>query len=495
MLFNSLQFAVFLPVVFILYWFVAKGNRKVQNILLLVASYIFYGWWDWRFLGLLILLSTANYFIGIEIERNQGKKGGPIWFVTGLAINLGVLGVFKYYNFFIDSFIDLVSVFGYDLPGSTTKIVLPVGISFYTFLSLSYLIDIKRKSLVAHRSVVDVLLSLSFFPIILAGPIQRPASLLPQFAGKRVFNYNQAVDGLRQILWGLFTKVVIADNLAVFVDDYFINYSGYSGSTLLLGAIFYTIQIYADFSGYSDMAIGTAKLFGLNLMRNFAYPYFARDIAEFWKRWHISLVTWFRDYLFLPLSFAISWRTKSEKVLLIRTDFLIYALAGTVVWFLTGLWHGANYTFIVWGLIHGSFLIAYRWQMRPRKVIFKKLGISNNNRGVVITERIITLIIVIVAWIFFRADNIGHAINYLSGILSPALFSLPYLPDEGMAWSTIIVVIAFMIIEWSGREKQFPIGEFSGRWKRPARFAVYYVLIIAIFLFHGVRQQFIYFQF
>ena len=310
MVFNSVEFAVFLPIVFGLYWIIVSKNLKQQNILLVITSYIFYGWWDWRFLFLLILLSLANYFIGLEIDKNQEGIKGKTWFIFGLVINLGVLGLFKYFNFFIDSFIDLISLIGYNLPRSTTKIILPLGISFYTFLSLSYLIDIQRKTLKANKNLEEVLLALSFFPIILAGPIQRPVSLLPQIGKKREFNYAQAADGLKQILWGLFTKVVIADNLAVLVDELFLNYSDYSGSTLFIGAIFYSIQIYADFSGYSDMAIGIAKLFGFSLMRNFAYPYFSRDITEFWKRWHISLVTWFRDYVFFPISFSVSWRLK-----------------------------------------------------------------------------------------------------------------------------------------------------------------------------------------
>ncbi len=328
---------------------------------------------------LLVLLSLANYFIGIQIEKNETNRKGKFWLISGLIANIGVLGVFKYFNFFIDGFINLVSLVGYDLPRSTTKIILPLGISFYVFLSLSYIIDIYKKNLNANRNIIEVLLALSFFPIILAGPIQRPVSLLPQITKRREFNYSQAVDGLKQILWGLFVKVVIADNLAVFVDDFFLNYSNYSGSTLLLGAIFYSIQIYADFSGYSDMAIGIAKLFGFSLMRNFAYPYFSRDITEFWKRWHISLTTWFRDYVFLPISFTVSWRIKGEKILFIKTDLFIYIVASTITWFLTGLWHGANYTFIIWGLIHGFFLIVYRIQKNPRKKLFKRIGITNNH--------------------------------------------------------------------------------------------------------------------
>jgi len=336
-------------------------------------------------------------------------------------------------------------------------------------------------------------LALSFFPIILAGPIQRPVSLLPQITKKRVFNYDQAVDGLKQILWGLFAKVVIADNLAVFADNIFLNYSNYSGSTLLLGALFYTIQIYADFSGYSDMAIGVAKLFGFSLMRNFAYPYFSRDITEFWKRWHISLVTWFRDYVFLPLSFTISWRISGEKVLFIKTDLFIYIVASIVVWFLTGLWHGANYTFIIWGLIHGFLLIVYHLQRNPRKKLFKRIGINNKNSVIVGIETIITLIIIVVAWIFFRAENIGQALNYLSEIFSPSLFAAPTI--NKMAVFPVFFILIFFTMEWIGRKHEYSIQKTFINQPRYVRWSFYYGFFISLIIFMGHQESFIYFQF
>lgn len=495
MLFNSIEFLLFFLTIFLFYWFVVNKNTKAQNILLLIASYVFYGWWDWRFLCLLVSLSIANYFLGIGIEKNQENSKGKILFLTGLIINLGILGIFKYYNFFIDSFIDLISLFGYDLPRSTTKIILPVGISFYTFLSLSYIIDIHKKTLSAHRNIVAVLLALSFFPIILAGPIQRPASLLPQIKKSRVFSYDQAVDGLRQILWGLFAKIVIADNLAQYVDSIFLNYYDNPGSTLFLGAVLYSIQIYADFSGYSNIAIGTANLFGFKLMRNFAYPYFSRDITEFWKRWHISLVTWFRDYVFLPLSFAVSWKIKTGKILFIKADLFIYIIASIVVWVLTGLWHGANYTFIVWGMIHGFFLIGYHVQKNSRKKLFKRIGITNKSLVIVVSETIITMCLVMIAWVFFRSENIGHAINYLSGIFSPSLFSIPRLARMTFAIKDILFIALFLLIEWQGRYQEFGIANLRFKLKRPLRYAVYYAFIIAIIYSGSQNQQFIYFQF
>jgi alginate O-acetyltransferase complex protein AlgI len=491
MLFNSIQFAVFLPIVFVLYWFATDKILKSQNILLLIASYIFYGWWDWRFLSLLLIVSFTNYFLGIMIDKNDSENRRRNWLIAGLIFNLGILGVFKYYNFFVDSFVELMSLVGFSLPKSTAKIILPLGISFYLFLSLSYIIDIHKRTLNANKNIEEVLLALGFFPIILAGPIQRPALLLPQIGKKREFNHDQATDGLRQILWGLFVKVVIADNLAFYVDDIFDNYTNYSGSTLLLGALFYSIQIYADFSAYSDMAIGIAKLFGFNLMRNFNYPYFARDITEFWKRWHISLTTWFRDYLFLPLSFTVSWRLKGEKVLNIKSDLFIYIVASTITWFMTGLWHGANYTFIMWGMIHGLFLIIYRWQLKPRKMLFRKLDISNDSLIIVIGETLITLTIILLAWVFFRSQNITQAVEYISKIASVSLFTIP----EILPKKILILIIIFVITEWLQKEKQHALQLNSSGMPKIIRWGLYCSLILIILFSGGNQQEFIYFQF
>lgn len=490
MLFNSIEFAIFLPVVFLLYWFLVKKNLNFQNILLLLASYFFYGWWDWRFLLLLIAISIFNYFIGIRIDINENEKNRKSWLIIGLIINIGILSVFKYFNFFIDSFIDFVSIIGYNLPKSSTRIILPLGISFYLFLSMSYLIDISKKNLTANRNIIEVLLSLGFFPIILAGPIQRPTSLMPQIAHRRVFNYDKAVDGLRQILWGLFVKIAIADNLAPEVDKIFLNYSDFSGSTLVLGAIFYTLQIYADFSGYSNIAIGVAKLFGFDLMRNFAYPYFSRDITEFWKKWHISLTTWFRDYLFLPISFAVSWRIKHERVFLIKSDYFIYIVASIITWFLTGLWHGANYTFIVWGMINGLFLIIYHLQRKPRKKFLKKIGISNDHSVIILLETLLTICIVMTAWIFFRADSVHHALLYIGKLLSPTFFSLP----EVLPKKTILLGMIFIFVEWMQQKKEHSM-QLDNVKPRLIRWALYFGVVLIIIFLGGGNQKFIYFQF
>jgi alginate O-acetyltransferase complex protein AlgI len=490
MIFNSAEFAIFLFLVFLLYWLVTDNHLKAQNILLLVVSYIFYGWWDWRILFLLIFLSVTNYVIGISIENNKRGKSRKNWLIAALVINIGVLVVFKYYNFFIDSFIDLVSLIGYHLPRSTTKIILPIGISFYIFMSISYILDIYKEKLHACKSIIEVLLSLGFFPIILAGPIQRPSLLLPQITRKREFSYDQAVDGLRQILWGLFMKVVVADNLGYYVDKIFLNYSQYSGSTLLIGALYYAIQIYADFSGYSHIAIGTGKLLGFNLMRNFNYPYFSRNIAEFWKRWHISLTTWFRDYVFLPLSFSVSWRIKNERVLFMKSDLFIYVTASLVTWFLTGLWHGANYTFIIWGMIHGSFLIAYQWQKRPRKKLFKKFKINNNSWIIIVLETLITLVIIMIAWVVFRADNVPQALAYLSKLFSPSILSMP----EVFSIKMVILIAILITLEWMQRDKEhaMQIGSVKSGF---VRWGLYFGVIMVILFFGGEQQDFIYFQF
>jgi len=490
MLFNSIEFAVFLPVVFLIYWLILNKNLKIQNGFLLLASYVFYGWWDWRFLFLLISISIFNYFVGIEIGAEKRSKIKNVWLVAGLTVNVGILGVFKYYDFFIDGFVDLVSMIGYNLPRSSTNIILPLGISFYVFLSLSYILDIYKENLVADKNLVKVLLTLSFFPIILAGPIQRPSSLLPQISMERKFSYQQAVDGLQQILWGLFAKIVIADNLASMVDDIFQNYSGYSGSTLVMGAVYFSIQIYADFSGYSNMAIGTAKLFGFSLMRNFNNPYFSKDITEFWRRWHISLTTWFRDYLFLPLSFSLAGKFKKERILSIKTDEFIYILASTVTWSLTGLWHGANYTFIIWGLMNGLFLIVYHLNKKPRKNLFRKTGINNNNRVVLIIETFLTLVIVITSWIFFKADNTHHALMYIHNMVAQSLFSLPQILPK----KTILLLTIFFFAEWLQRNKEHTLQLESLKF-RGFRWSIYCAVIILILSLRGDQHQFIYFQF
>lgn len=490
MLFNSPEFAVFLTIVFLIYWGILKYSKKGQNLFLLFASYFFYGWWNWKVLFLLMSLSIINYLIGLSLNRNQ--KRGKVIFITGIIINLGVLLVFKYYNFFIESFLKLLNL-GKSIQGYTSiEIILPLGISFYTFLSLSYLIDIYRGNILPEKKMSNILLSLGFFPIILAGPIQRPSSLLPQIETPRKFDYSSIVTGFRQILWGLFAKVAIADRLAPYIDiSIFPFFKSHTGSTLLLGAILFTIQIYADFSGYSNIAIGTGKLLGFNLMQNFAYPYFSRDITDFWKRWHISLTTWFRDYVFLPLSFNLSAKSQNDQIGFIRKDHLIYIISSLITWFLTGLWHGANFTFIIWGLLNGLMLIIYHLLKKPRRKFFKKLRISDKSFPVTVLETAFTLFFVVITWIVFKCNTISDAATYFSRIFSSSLFTVPTILPK----LTLLSVVFFFSVEWIERKSKFPLSTLGIRWKRIFRWSFYYSLIIIIFYFAAKKQGFIYFQF
>ncbi|MBU4332951.1 MAG: MBOAT family protein, partial [Candidatus Omnitrophica bacterium] len=354
MLFNSIEFAVFLPIVFVLYWFLSGNNLKARNIILLVSSYIFYGWWDWRFLSLIVFSSLVDYLVGLGLSKSDARITRKILLLTSIIVNIGLLGFFKYFNFFIDSFTNAFTLFGFEFNSQRLNIILPVGISFYTFQTLSYSIDVYKRKISPTKDIVAFFAFVSFFPQLVAGPIERAANLLPQFYTKRIFDNRKAVDGMRQILWGLFKKVVIADNCANFVNDVFANHSIYNGSTLFIGVIFFAFQIYCDFSGYSDIAIGTSRLFGFNLMRNFAFPYFSRDIAEFWRRWHISLSTWFRDYIYIPIggSKGSAW----QKV---RNVFVIFIISG--------LWHGANWTFVVWGLLNALYFLPLMLSSRNRE--------------------------------------------------------------------------------------------------------------------------------
>ena len=484
MLFTSIDFAIFLPIVFLLYWFVTNKNLKLQNLLIVSASYLFYGWWDWRFLSLIIISSGVDYLVGLGLSKQENQKKRLLLLLTSIFCNLGFLGFFKYYNFFIESFAEAFSLFGHHIEPSRLNIILPVGISFYTFQTLSYTIDVYRRKFEPTKNVIAFFAFVSFFPQLVAGPIERAKNLLPQFYRKRQFDYAKAVDGMKQILWGLFKKIVIADNCATFVDDIFTNYSSYSGSTLLLGVVFFAFQIYADFSGYSDIAIGTARLFGFNLKKNFAFPYFSRDIAEFWRRWHISLTTWFRDYVYIPLG-----GSKGGTWMKVRNVFVIFLVSG--------FWHGDKWTFLAWGFINACFFLPLMLLKQNRKftdtVAEGKMFPSIKE----FTQMVITFFITLIAWVFFRAENIGHAINYLSGIFTPSLFTIPPLDSIGFTTNStlIILIIIFMFIEWHGREQQYAIAHLGSKWKRPLRYAMYYSIINAIFWFGGKEQQFIYFQF
>ncbi|MBD0778838.1 MBOAT family protein [Maribacter sp. ANRC-HE7] len=482
MLFNSLDFAIFLPIVFVLYWFVTNKNLKLQNLLIVVASYVFYGWWDWRFLSLILFSTIVDYTVGRKLRTTEDQSKRKILLWTSILVNLGFLGFFKYYNFFLDNFIAAFSFFGKEITVNSLNIILPVGISFYTFQTLSYTIDVYKRKLEPTKDFIAFSAFVSFFPQLVAGPIERATHLLPQFYKKRTFDYAKAVDGMRQILWGLFKKVVIADNCAEFANQIFNNSADMNGSTLVLGAIFFTFQIYGDFSGYSDIAIGTSRLFGFDLMQNFNFPYFSRDIAEFWRRWHISLSTWFRDYLYIPLG-----GSRGGTWMKVRNTFIIFIVSG--------FWHGANWTFIVWGALNAIY--------------FLPLLLTNNNRNNLETVAqgrylpgikefslmVLTFGLTVFAWIFFRAENIGHAMAYISEIFSSSLFEIPNFAQKGDALTVLKLICLFILIEWIGREGQYAIEKIGLKWNRIMRHLMYYSIILLIIWFGGNEQQFIYFQF
>ncbi|MDH0658595.1 MULTISPECIES: MBOAT family O-acyltransferase [unclassified Empedobacter] len=480
MLFNSISFAIFLPIVFALYWLLRK-NLKFQNILLLVASYYFYGCWDWRFMFLLAFSTFLDYYSGIKIEEATSQSLKKIWLTISIGINLGFLGFFKYYNFFVDSFAEMLGGLGLEVHPWTLQIILPVGISFYTFHGLSYIIDIYYGRLKAERNIVDYSVFVSFFPLLVAGPIERATHLLPQIKKKRVFDYSQAVDGMRQILWGLFKKMVIADNCAIYANEIFSNPESQSGSNLVLGAIFFTFQIYGDFSGYSDIALGVARLFGINLLKNFNYPYFSRDIAEFWRRWHISLSTWFRDYLYIPLG-----GSKGGNWMRVRNTFIIFIVSG--------FWHGANWTFIFWGFLNALFIMP--------SILLKT---NRNNLEIVAQDRvlpsfrelfnmILTFSLTVLAWIFFRANSVTHAFEYIGGIFNQSLFSFPTLRKSALA--TLILVAFLLVIEWIGRRNNYGIEKFLTSKPRWVRWCFYAFVVMLIGLFLQTEESpFIYFQF
>jgi D-alanyl-lipoteichoic acid acyltransferase DltB (MBOAT superfamily) len=451
-------------------------------VLVLIGSYIFYGWWDWRFLLLIILSTLVDFVIGKKISTSNYDKTKKQLLGISLAVNLGILGVFKYYNFFLDSLYDIIPGLKVVLGFNTLDIILPVGISFYTFQTLSYTIDIYRGKLRPSKDFIAFAAFVSFFPQLVAGPIERASNLLPQFYTKRKFEYEHAVNGLRQILWGFFKKIVIADNCAEFANYIFDNSSDASGSTLILGAFFFAFQIYGDFSGYSDIAIGTSKLLGFDLMKNFAYPYFARDIAEFWRRWHISLSTWFRDYLYIPLG-----GSRVKDTLKIRNIFIIFIVSG--------FWHGANWTFIVWGALNALYFLPLMLTNKNRKnldTVAQDKYLPNPREAL---NMLYTFSLTTLAWVFFRSTDIVHAIEYLSGIFSHSIFSIPEIPNKLGALITLIFILVFTIIEWIGRERDYAIEKFAVTSHPILRYSFYYAIIIAIVWHGGKEQEFIYFQF
>ncbi|MGN0036447.1 MAG: MBOAT family O-acyltransferase [Bacteroidaceae bacterium] len=481
MLFNSFKYLLFLPTFFILYWFVFK-QMKWQNLLVVIASYFFYGLWDWRFLFLIALTSLCSFITGIYIDRFQqrGKHRHAKYIcLSNVVINLAILGVFKYYNFFAENLVQLLSAFGMHVSCPLLSWILPVGISFYTFQALSYSIDIYQQKMRATHDVVAFFAFISFFPQLVAGPIERATNLLPQFQRERCFHYFQATDGLRQILWGLFKKTVIADNCAVYVDQVFNHYDAYSGTALALGAFFFTFQIYGDFSGYSDMAIGTAKLLGISLQDNFKTPYFSRDMAEFWKRWHISLNKWFVDYVYIPLG-----GSRGTKFQVVRNVFVIFLLSG--------LWHGANWTYISWGLYHATLflpLILLNKNKRYSGVVADGKMLPSAKEA---TAMALTFLLAMIGWILFRSENIHAACHIFAKILTerPDM----NLPLEEHSYKALLAIPLCLAFEWANRAHRH--GLDIARVRQPwVRFLLYYIILISIVLFSGEAITFIYFQF
>ena len=494
MLFNSFEFLIYLPLVFLLYWFVfdrliekSKHQLMLQNAYVVVASYVFYGWWDWRFLILIGITSFCSWGSGMlmkktdtqDLNNHQVERKRKAITAANIVLNLSILATFKYYDFFVAEFARL---FNLSADGLLLKVVLPVGRSIYTFQALSYSIDVYRRNIEPTRDVVAFFAYISFFPQLVAGPIERATNLLPQFLRKREFDCNTAVDGCRQILWGLFKKVVVADNCAVVANQIFGDYANMPGSVLFVGALFFSFQIYGDFSGYSDIAIGTAKLFGIRLMQNFKFPYFSRDIAEFWRRWHISLNTWFRDYVYIPLG-----GSRTTKAKIVRNTFVIFLVSG--------IWHGANWTFIAWGAYHAVLFLPLILLGKNRKytniVAEGRLMPTLKETG----QMLLTFMLVVVGWIIFRAENIDDAWHYLSGLYGRDVLLAPY---QFFVYPKNLVcyfVLVMLVVEWLQRnaEHGLEISRIKFEW---VRWLIYLLLIAAMLTFKSFENsQFIYFQF
>ena len=475
MLFNSLEFLIYLPVVFLLYWFVFK-TLKWQNLFIVIASYVFYGWWNWNFLVLIAFTTLCSFFSGLLIEKF--RSFGKIISGINISINLFILGIYKYYDFFVESFYEAFHSIGITLHLSSLNLILPVGISFYTFQALSYTIDVYRRKIQATKDITSFFAFISFFPQLVAGPIERATNLLPQFQRVRTFDYAKAVDGMRQILWGLFKKMVVADNCAVAVNEIFADYSSLSGPHLFCGALFFTFQIYGDFSGYSDIAIGTAKLFGIHLMRNFNVPYFSRNIAEFWKRWHISLNTWFVDYIYIPLGGSREGKWKT-----VRNTLIIFLVSG--------LWHGANWTFIMWGCYHALLFLPLLLMGESRKFQDTVAIGRFLPSGKELLQMLLTFFLVVIGWVIFRAENIMEAFAYIE-----RMFTIGgSFPKHGN--DPFIYIAILCVIEWLQRNKEHGFQFSTGGVFRYqfVRWCVYLIAFVSTFLLAGQQEVFIYFQF
>ncbi len=485
MLFNSFNYLIFFPIVFCCYWFFINKKLFYQNTFLLLCSYFFYSCWDWRFLFLLIFSTLLDYYTGLKIAESATQKRKKSWLLISVIVNLGFLGVFKYFNFFSHTFSAFLGSFGLQVNEASLNIILPVGISFYTFHGLSYVFDIYYGKIQPTRNYINYSLFVSYFPLLVAGPIERANHLLPQLEKPRTFSYPLAVDGLKQILWGFFKKTVIADNCAEYANMIFNNSEHYSGSVLVLGAVFFTFQIYGDFSGYSDIALGSSKLLGIQLLKNFSFPYFSRDIAEFWRRWHISLSSWFKEYLYIPLG-----GSKVGTIKKIRNTFIIFLVSG--------FWHGANWTFIIWGALNALFIlpsIIFSTNRNNMEIVAKGKWVPNLKEFL---SMLITFSLTVFAWIFFRAESVEHAFTYLSQIFNSSLFSNPIvsLPDLKKSVLIIILISFFMFIEWLGREGNYGLETILKNSNRFVRWGLYCFILFLIGMYmQTIETDFIYFQF
>lgn len=470
MIFNSLDFILFLPIVFFLYWFLQNRLRS-QNFFVVIASYVFYGWWDWRFLILIAITSLSSFVCGVIMERAEKVTERKACNFFNIVLNLGILATYKYYDFFAENLAALIkSICGYELDWITLNLILPVGISFYTFQALSYSIDVYKRKITATKDPIDFFAYISFFPQLVAGPIERATNLLPQFQKSRTFDYGKAVDGLRQMLWGFFKKIVVADNCAILVDATWAHYQEQSGLTLIIAAVLFSFQLYCDFSGYSDIAIGTARLFGINLKKNFDFPYFSRNISEFWRKWHISLMTWFRDYVYIPLG-----GSRCSKAKLIRNIFIVFLLSG--------LWHKPNWTYIAWGGYHAaliSILVLLNVKTKYEHTVAYNRVLPTLKETAMM---LITFILVVISRVFSRAETIGQAFDFIRCSYKNIAVQAPlfFFPQESLPHSVPFVIVigltVLIVIEWLQRNKEHALDIGGGHFYEQTMGKVVHILL------------------
>lgn len=474
MIFNSVEFLLFLPIVFLCYWFLFR-KLQWQNLFIVCASFLFYGWWDWKYLFLISFTAISSYLSGILIVRYHHLA--KLTVAVNTIINLSILCIYKYFNFFVENLISALSLIGISASPHTLNLILPVGISFYTFQALSYSIDVYKQKLQPTHNIIEFFAFISFFPQLVAGPIERATNLLPQFQRVRVFDYHHAVDGTRQILWGLFKKMVIADNCALAANAVFDNYQQYGTIALIYGGVMFAFQIYGDFSGYSDIAIGTARLFGISLRRNFNYPYFSRSIPEFWRRWHISLNTWFTDYIYIPLGGSRNGHLKT-----IRNTLIVFLLSG--------LWHGANWTFVCWGLFHGMMFLPYHLLKKNTK--FAEDVAEGRMLPTLreVMQILSTFCLAVIGWIIFRATSITQAADFLYRIFTQWSSEMPVVDVL-----TLSFIAFLLIVEWINRAQQFGLQAIGSQIPTIIRYPFYVLMALVIIYFAGNSTQFIYFQF